>query len=265
MADPRIPKNAPRLRNAPIDGNSRVALALLRQAYTYAQDAGADLWDFALEIEKLYLAGLTINDLRWLVAKGFVEHGQETSVYGEPHRSFYRSDGFFFKHRTCVVLTDNGTGFASQFLQEYVAAPPSTQPFESACRSGDATERLRNQDAADEPNGATDAYFKPRWNSTRRELTLNGTVVKRYRVPAQNQELILDAFEEEGWPQHIDDPLPPTGDTDPSTRLHDAINKLNGHHTNRLLHFRGNGMGTGIFWELRRPTMLSSPGNLSKS
>jgi hypothetical protein len=82
----------------------------------------------------------------------------------------------------------------------------------------------------------------------RRELCLNGEVVKRFRVPAQNQELILGAFEEERWPEHIDDPLPVSGDIDPRTRLHDAINRLNGCQTNRLLRFLGNGTGTGVCW-----------------
>jgi len=50
-------------------------LGLLSQADTLALDAGADRWDFALEIDRLFHADLTINDLRWLVAKGFAEHG----------------------------------------------------------------------------------------------------------------------------------------------------------------------------------------------
>ena len=92
-------------RTVPIDGNARVALGLLSRAYTFAQDAGADVWDFALEIDTLFSAGLTISDLRWLVAKRFAEHAQETSVYGGSHRSFRRGDGFFFDASTCVVLT----------------------------------------------------------------------------------------------------------------------------------------------------------------
>jgi hypothetical protein len=87
-------------------------------------------------------------------------------------------------------------------------------------------------------------------------LSLNGTVVKRFRVPAQNQELILRAFEEEGWPDHIDDPLPVSGDIDPLTRLHDAINRLNGCQTNPVLRFSGNGTGTGVSWA-PRPTVVS--------
>ena len=80
----------------PMDENLRSGLALLWRAYMYAQDARVDLWDFALEIDNLYETGLTISDLRWLVAKGLVEHGRETSVYGDSHRSFHPSEGFNF-------------------------------------------------------------------------------------------------------------------------------------------------------------------------
>ena len=37
-----------------------------------------------------------------------------------------------------------------------------------------------------------------------------------------------------------------------SQHLHDEINRLNRCQTHRLLRFRGNGAGTGLFWELRQ-------------
>lgn len=101
-----------------IDTNLRAGLALLRQAHLYALDAGADLWDFALENDHLYGVGLTISDLRWLVGKTFVEHGQEVSFYGDPHRSFRRSVGFNFEPTTCFVLTPKGVEFADKVLKE---------------------------------------------------------------------------------------------------------------------------------------------------
>jgi len=61
-----------------IDANLRAGLALPRQAHLYALDAGTDLWDFALENDHLYETGLTISDLRWLIA---VSGGQELSRY----------------------------------------------------------------------------------------------------------------------------------------------------------------------------------------
>lgn len=243
-----------------IDEKARTALDHLRQAYLCAQDTGADLWDFALEIGRLFDAGLSISELRWLVAKRFVQHGQESSVYGGPHRLFRRGAGFFFDDATCVVLTPSGVAFIEQVLcQPGVSLPPvaageSALP-EQACM------------ALNRPNGIIHVGIKPCWNPTRRELSLFGTVVKRFRVPAQNQELILSAFEEEGWPDHIDDPLPVSEDIDPPTRLHDAINRLNGRQVPRLLRFSGNGNGDGVCWALHQAARLyqaGSPGTATR-
>ncbi len=249
--------NVARQRTAPIEANSRVGLAMLRHAYTCAQDAGADLWDFALEIDTLYSAGLTISSLRWLVAKQFARHGQESSVYGGPHRSFRPGAGYFFEPTTCVVLTPGGAAFADHFLNTFAASPQLTRPIGTAFLASGKIAELENEPPAPHNlNGSTEAACKPCWNSIRRELSLGDMVIKRFRVPAQNQQLILSAFEEEAWPEHIDDPLPGGGDIDPHTRLHDAIHRLNGRQTNRLLRFRGNGNGTGVSWDLRVPVAL---------
>jgi hypothetical protein len=90
----------------------------------------------------------------------------------------------------------------------------------------------------------------PVWDKDLRVLAVRGVVVKQFRVPASNQELILDAFQELGWPPHIDDPLPPHPEQDSKQRLHDTIDRLNRSQGNRLIRFRGNGNGTGILWEL---------------
>ncbi len=104
-----------------IDDKFRAGLALLWQAYIYAQDAAADRWDFAVESDRLYETALTTSDLRWLVAKGLAEHGQETSFYGDPHRSFRPSTGLNFVATTCFVLTPRGAEFADKVLRESVA------------------------------------------------------------------------------------------------------------------------------------------------
>jgi hypothetical protein len=106
----------------PIDTNFHAGLAQLWQAYVYAEDVGASLWDFALENDQLYAADMTISDLRWLIAKGYVEHGQETSFYGDPHRSFRLSSGFNFVPTTCFVLTPKGAEFAGRIVKEFAAA-----------------------------------------------------------------------------------------------------------------------------------------------
>jgi hypothetical protein len=106
----------------PINDDFRAALALLWHAYVYVQDAGAAVWDFALENDQLYATDVTISDLRWLVAKGFAKHGQETSFYGDLHRSFRPSVGLKFVPTTCFVLTPKGAEFASSIAKESAAA-----------------------------------------------------------------------------------------------------------------------------------------------
>jgi hypothetical protein len=82
-----------------------------------------------------------------------------------------------------------------------------------------------------------------------RILFFTGEIVKRFRVPAANQELILMAFEEEGWPPHLSDPLPGKGEVPAKRRLSDAIKNLNAHQCRHRLRFHGDGRGLGVFWE----------------
>jgi hypothetical protein len=76
--------------------------------------------------------------------------------------------------------------------------------------------------------------------------------VKRFQVPAASQEAILAAFEEEGWPAEIDDPLPPRPGADPVARLHEAVRGLNRAQVEAALRFRCVRNGQGVSWEPRR-------------
>lgn len=228
----------------PIDDNARAALALLGHAYDCALSTGAAPWDFALEIGELCAAGLTVTDLRWLVVKGLIEHGSETTAYGDLHRSFTRSSGFNFLATTCVVLTKKGVAFACRAGRgsaSNVAKPTHTETGklrpEGEFRSLVIPARLQ-------------AALKPRWNPMRRELSLGGSLVKRFLVPARNQEAILVAFQEEGWPECIDDPLIGDHGIDLKNRLNDVVFRLNRSQIQPLIRFHTNGNGNGIRWSL---------------
>ena len=211
----------------PISPGIRAALALLQHARECAKDARAPRWDFALEIGQLYAAGLTITDLRWMVAKEFVEHADETSIHGNEHRSFMPSRGLNFLPTTCVLLTIKGAAFA----QENAASPD-----EKPAANGKSHPK---------------ASLKPRWDPARRELSVGGRLVKRFHVPARNQELILSALQEEDWPESIDDPLTGEIDIDPKTRLNDAVYRLNHKQLACLIRFHVNGHGSSVHWSLR--------------
>lgn len=85
----------------------------------------------------------------------------------------------------------------------------------------------------------------PHWDHDRGELHFQGQIVRRVRgaVVAANLVAILDAFETEGWPTRIDDPLPGGRD---SQRLREAVRTLNVGLTGIV--FRSDGSGQGILW-----------------
>jgi hypothetical protein len=209
----------------PISDGIRAALALLKRARDCADDVPADPWDFGLEIGQLYAAGLTITDLRWMVAKGFVEHADETSAHGDEHRSFTPSRGLTFLPTTCIILTNEGCALA-------------------------VSENAALGDDIPGANGKSTPQASPRphWDAARRELSFGDRMVKRFHVPAKNQEVILAAFQKNNWPQSIDDPLADEFDIDPKIRLNDVVYRLNHKQLARLIRFHVNGHGNGVYW-----------------
>lgn len=213
------------------------ALRLLAEAHRYACELDRGVWDFALEMDILVSAGCTLSELRWLVCKGYVAHAAEITEPSDVTRTFRRvhTTGLKFGRRTCFVLTEAGMAFAAALID-----CPSLFSHPHAAES-------QSQDS--KAVALTDAVG-PRWDRDRQELRVGSVVVKQYKVPAANQERVLAAFEEEGWPVHVDDPLPPSGELDPKRRLHDTINSLNRNHKVSLIRFFGDGSGEGVRWEL---------------
>lgn len=192
-------------------------LCLLRESGHYAESLHRDAWDFAVEVGSLRAAGLTNSDLRWLACRGYVVHAVETTRPGKDRRSFHRDGLLTFGDKTCLVLTPAGEQFAARV--------GATSPL---------------------PGPAP----LPRWDAERRELRVGDVLVKKFKVPARNQELVLTAFAEERWPVRIDDPLPPRLEVDPKRRLVETISRLNRNQKHRVLRFHGDGHGEGISWEL---------------
>ncbi len=68
---------------------------------------------------------------------------------------------------------------------------------------------------------------RPCWDAARRELWFGALLVKWFRKYARNQELLLQAFQECGWPAEIDDPLLVSLDILPEERLRETVKRLN--------------------------------------
>jgi hypothetical protein len=210
----------------------QIALGLLLEAYDYAHQLERNVWDFAVEIETLRATGLSNSDLRWLQCKGYVVHAAETNPPGQDGRTFRQTGSLTFTKRTCFVLSEAGTVFARQLLET----------------RGNRNEPKKHATA--HPVRQSVRPPVPKWDKERQELRLGDVIVKQFKVPAPNQELILASFEEEGWPPRIDDPLPPHPDQDAKRRLHDTIVTLNRHQRHPLIRFLGDGSGQGVRWEL---------------
>ncbi len=213
----------------------RSALAQLAHADACARDAQCSPWEFAIEIERLIAEGLTTSDLRWLVRRGYVEHGQEVTRGRDTTRRFQSCCNLAFAKRTCFVLTEAGLRLAASEGPEPPFPPDEPPPA-----------RRREK-----PQGhAHRAACVPVWDRDRRVLRMDGCVIKQFKVPSPSQEAILAAFEEEGWPPAIDDPLPPQVEQDSKRRLRNTIQSLNANQRHPLLHFRGDGSGQRIVWEM---------------
>lgn len=206
----------------------RPALACLAQARRYAESLSLTVWDFAVEFETLLRLDVSANDLRWCVAAGLVDHANETTATDGQRRSFVDATSLSFGSRTCFALSPTGVRMAGAF-----------EPVE--------------EDAELPAPAAVDRQptVKPVWDAERRQLSVDGVVVKHFKLPSPNQVTILSTFQEDGWPYHIDDPLPACPTVSPKERLRYTIKSLNKYQKHRLIRFCGDGRGEGICWELR--------------
>jgi hypothetical protein len=91
----------------------------------------------------------------------------------------------------------------------------------------------------------------PHYDGTCRRFTWGNHVLKCFRQPAGNQEVVLATAEEMKWLPWFDDPLPRTAGINPKQRLHDTINALNRNQQPNLVHFKGDGSGAKFGWEMR--------------
>lgn len=83
----------------------------------------------------------------------------------------------------------------------------------------------------------------PQWDLKTRALSLDGRILRKYAVHAKNVCPVLSAFEEEGWPPQVFDPLPGRNN---AARLHRTIASLNNGLT--AIRFNADGQGTGYTW-----------------
>jgi hypothetical protein len=225
------------LRDGELTSSQRLAVPLavskplevLLAARDYVDGLKSRPWDFAVELRYLESAGCTPSELRWLLTRGCVRHAIEVTRAKDRRRRFRPLLSPTFPRKTCFVLTAAGAVLARQICSRNGACGASngSLPVPSTSSAGAAT---------------------PQWDHMQRELRCGQTIIKRFRVPAPNQEIILCAFQEESWPARVDDPLPRHAALDPKDRLRETIKSLNRNQLRRLLVFHADGRGCGIRW-----------------
>ena len=204
------------LENAPTTAVAR-GLKLLLEAKNAAVEFGREDWDFAVEIQDLTECGLTRFDLRRLMHLGFVTHATEVTTNTGNERRFEKKIDTF-SSQSCFVICGDMSTVPSNRTGRWAAVAPK-------------------------------ALGMPKWDSDRRQLRWGDEVIKQFRTKANNQETVLRAFEEEGWPIRIDDPLPPTPEVEAKRRLADTIKCLNRNRRSECVRFRGDGTAEGVLWE----------------
>ena len=100
-----------------------------------------------------------------------------------------------------------------------------------------AREKLTSRDASDDAP-------KTAWDRIKGELSFDGETVRTIRCIgiAKNVVLVLDTFQELGWPDRVDSPLSPN-----SQKHHATIDSLNNGLSR--LRFKSDGEGKGFIWE----------------
>lgn len=207
-----------------------LAVERLYMAAVLADDCDCKRHEFSVNRNDLSEMGLRSEELKWLQIKDIVQEAECSigSLEIENHRSDYT--------------------VASDMNAMFVISDLGLELFEEQL-SADARRRASESDI-DHGSQFAQRHVKPSWDNERHELCLAGKIVKKFKWRAANQEMILLAFEEEGWPAHIDDPLPQQAKIDPKRRLADAIKSLNRHQKLPLVRFCGDGTGEGVLWEL---------------
>jgi hypothetical protein len=224
-------------RRSLLQDNARLstALELLWSAYRYAARSGTDAWEFAVEIDEFRRAQVSNSELRWLLSQGYVAHAQETASKSG-RRRFRHASGASLSNQSCFIIVEAGIAL----LKSFDDAAPSRK-----CKVRRSSTSSR--EATQNPQRAFEA--KPTWDAQRRELWVDGQLVKRLRQQSSNQQAILDAFAAAEWPRRIADPLPLVPEQCPKRRLHDAVKCLNRHHRHEAIRFSGDGSGGGVLWE----------------
>lgn len=229
-----------------VGSSLRAALSVLYDAQVCAMDAEVAPWTFAVEVSELRELGIDNVWLRWLIVRGFVLHAREVASGEASERRFEREGHLQLTRTSCFILTPDGATFAKAVAEERLAVPLlDVGPHPAHRTNGTTCSSVANGHTTIGPELSCP---HPSWCAERKELSFIGRVIKTYVRPAPNQEAILMAFEEEGWPFHVDDPIVPKNGCNPRQRLRASVQGMNRQSDPPAIEFSCDGSGMGVCW-----------------
>jgi hypothetical protein len=126
------------------------------------------------------------------------------------------------------------------------AKSPSTQP-----EAASAEDQSSATPTGEPPKHGPAAEEQVRWDSDLRQLWVGNKCIRAYRKhPAPSQTAILNAFQAADWSRKVESPIP-------SDNLNQTLRQLNKGLRPKLITFRADGTGSGIYWE-RGPESAST-------
>jgi hypothetical protein len=189
-----------------------------------------------LTIDRLRHLHVWDEVLLWMLYQGYCEHLHLPSSSCGPSGAVESaiallSESLVIGPHSAFALTEPGEEFAGWLLMALLL-PEDEEVFSEACRTLEL------------------GRFVPSYDRQERVFCWGHQLVKCFRQPSVNQELILSAAEELGWPMWFDDPLPGCKGRSAKVRLHDTIKDLNRRQKAPLIHFKGDGTGRRVGCEL---------------
>ena len=88
----------------------------------------------------------------------------------------------------------------------------------------------------------------PHWDSATGELCWRGRVVKTFGQPAQAQRDLIAAFQANGWPRCLPNPLSCGAARSKKHRLQNTVKNLNRSLHKKTICFEMDGTGQGVRW-----------------
>jgi hypothetical protein len=206
-----------------------VAYLILLLAQWEARDRRGTAHGSAVPLHTFRDHGVAESVLLWMLYQAHVEHLELTP---ESPGAGCTVASVRFTESSAFCLTAEGEAYANQFVADALI-PLSPDAFAAAW------------------DALVLGTLLPSFDTEGRVFRWGRHIIKDFRQPAANQQLVLCTAQELQWPAWFDDPLLRRPGTSPKVRLHDTIKDLNRRQVPYLVHFKGDGTGMRVGWEYR--------------